>query len=340
MIVWLASYPRSGNTYLRLILHHGFGLKTYSIYGDVHDIGSHAPTREVVGHELLPPGWTPEKAREEEQTWCVKTHELPTDDSKAIYVIRDGREALVSYFHYLHKYTEHPASIVDVIAGAVRFGLWSDHVATWNPLERPDTLLLRFEEFVSNAAGHAPRIAEFLQREPVETTFPRFEELKQMNPVFFRSGQRDSWKRSLNEQQQHLFWLLHRTSMKRYSYARDGAELVSVDSGFGATVREAIDARVNRLQSEMTRLETQKRSQEDRISHQHKELELQREQIEEQRRIIEEQRRIIEGLELRAGGQREQIDQLEAKVRQMIKSWSWKLTRPLRQVRGLFVRKD
>ena len=32
--VWLASYPRSGNTMLRTILWHGFAMKSGAIYNE------------------------------------------------------------------------------------------------------------------------------------------------------------------------------------------------------------------------------------------------------------------------------------------------------------------
>ena len=47
MIVWLASYPRSGNTFLRLVLHRLFGVPTYSVYED------HDPVALRVGPELV-----------------------------------------------------------------------------------------------------------------------------------------------------------------------------------------------------------------------------------------------------------------------------------------------
>ena len=34
MVVWLASYPRSGNTFLRIVLHRLYGVPTYSVYDD------------------------------------------------------------------------------------------------------------------------------------------------------------------------------------------------------------------------------------------------------------------------------------------------------------------
>jgi len=50
MIVWLASYPRSGNTALRVLLNRVFGLETLSLYDDRTDIGASEERARLVGH--------------------------------------------------------------------------------------------------------------------------------------------------------------------------------------------------------------------------------------------------------------------------------------------------
>lgn len=47
-IIWLASYPRSGNTYLRTVLWHCFELRSASIYPN--DLGGNAGLEEYTGH--------------------------------------------------------------------------------------------------------------------------------------------------------------------------------------------------------------------------------------------------------------------------------------------------
>jgi hypothetical protein len=47
VIVWLASYPRSGNTFLRVVLHNLYGVPTYSVYEDDD------PVAERVGPALV-----------------------------------------------------------------------------------------------------------------------------------------------------------------------------------------------------------------------------------------------------------------------------------------------
>lgn len=48
MIIWLASYPRSGNILLRIILKSVFGKETYSKYNDLKDIGANQKIMELV----------------------------------------------------------------------------------------------------------------------------------------------------------------------------------------------------------------------------------------------------------------------------------------------------
>ncbi|HMJ91237.1 MAG TPA: hypothetical protein VK530_15560, partial [Candidatus Acidoferrum sp.] len=90
MIVWLASYPRSGNTFFRIVLHHVYNLKTFSVYNDpeLEKIG----VAEVVGHETMPASL--DELRSSSEVFFVKTHELPADKDPAIYIVRDGRDAL------------------------------------------------------------------------------------------------------------------------------------------------------------------------------------------------------------------------------------------------------
>lgn len=101
-VTWLASYPRSGNTLLRVILKHCFGLWSQSLYQDQDFADS--DIREMVGHEDV--GKNPRRfvhiARRAGRSLYVKTHEAPpADQHPAIYVLRDGRSAVVSHFHYL-----------------------------------------------------------------------------------------------------------------------------------------------------------------------------------------------------------------------------------------------
>ena len=40
--------------------------------------------------------------RRSPETYVIKTHEPPATNDPAIYIVRDGRSVIVSYFHYLN----------------------------------------------------------------------------------------------------------------------------------------------------------------------------------------------------------------------------------------------
>ncbi len=96
-VTWLASFPRSGNTLLRVVLKRCFGLLSQSIYGD-HEFPDAAMTA-MVGEQAVGPDVQAflRVARAQGRSLFVKTHELPgADHHPAVCVLRDGRSALVS----------------------------------------------------------------------------------------------------------------------------------------------------------------------------------------------------------------------------------------------------
>lgn len=153
-IIWLASYPRSGNTLLRTVLWHCFGLRSASIHPN--DLYGNKVIENYVGHiEHDPDG----KIRFPPNTLpLVKTHEPPPDMNPAIYVVRDGRAASVSLWRFYGE--QYPLEAI--IEGQHHFGTWSGHVASWKPWERPNTLLIRYEEMTGNLPHVIEQISTFL----------------------------------------------------------------------------------------------------------------------------------------------------------------------------------
>src|ERR1700757_4813374 len=192
MIIWIASYPRSGNTLLRTILRRCFGLQTHSLYDD-SEIASLTEFSEIVGHvsHHLDPQSFYEKAAGSDHLYFVKTHDPPQDEAKAIYVVRDGRSSVVSHFHYLKDFVlEAECSLEDVIIGDCQFGSWSDHFEAWAPRERPNTLLLRYDDMLRDFNQVAKTLSAFIELPVLSSSSePRsFPELQAVDSKFFRSG--------------------------------------------------------------------------------------------------------------------------------------------------------
>jgi hypothetical protein len=192
MLVWVASYPRSGNTFVRMLLRSGFGLTSHSWHGsaDPGAFGS-ADVERLVGHRAtaVPQDDLIAWAQAQPDLCLIKTHEPPATDDPAIYVVRDGRSCMVSYHRYLNDIEHVSTSMQDVIEGRVFAGSWSEHLAAWQPTRRPHTLLLRYEEITARPEHAVARLGDFLRLAPHDGRIPEFEELRRLNPHFFRAGE-------------------------------------------------------------------------------------------------------------------------------------------------------
>src|SRR5688572_23760025 len=114
MIVWLASYPRSGNTMLRMMLNQVFGCDTYTKYFSRPGRNS---GKNLTGVKPLPGPW-PEcisTMAADEKTYFVKTHDRPEDDSRAIYIVRNGFAVVRSYQCYLRDFNNLTHSFEQII---------------------------------------------------------------------------------------------------------------------------------------------------------------------------------------------------------------------------------
>ncbi|MEM9271893.1 MAG: TIGR03032 family protein [Cyanobacteria bacterium P01_F01_bin.143] len=194
-IIWLASYPRSGNTLLRTILWHCFGLPSGSIYPN--DLGDNQELLQEVGHiEHSQDGklhFPPNSLR------LLKTHEYPTGAEPAIYIVRNGYAASAS----LHKFKQHTQSLETIITGQNEFGTWSDHLNAWQPWQRPNTLLLKYEEIIANFGDVLEKLSKFLQRDILKRKFPNRDSLSKIDGRWISS--KTDWQNYMSETEVRLF---------------------------------------------------------------------------------------------------------------------------------------
>src|SRR5579859_2578010 len=95
--VWLASYPRSGNTFLRILLENLFRLPTYSVYR-IETQEYHDPSADALqAAPFLPRDW---RARltdsPDAPPILIKTHGPPEKFGQTLYLVREGRAVLDS----------------------------------------------------------------------------------------------------------------------------------------------------------------------------------------------------------------------------------------------------
>ncbi|MEM7022530.1 MAG: sulfotransferase domain-containing protein [Pseudomonadota bacterium] len=199
-IHWIASYPKSGNTWVRAIVdritrpEHAF---------DINALGDTAPsfaklTEEYVrAHQITlsaaAPGevrrcWTPvqrQLCEAADHDVFLKTHNVaatfdsgrfpdPASTASAIYVIRDPRDIALSYaYHYKMPLgiavtalcTSSAHNIKQEALGMTELLMsWGEHVQGWTTLKRRPLLVLRYEDLLADPVAGVARIAGFLDR--------------------------------------------------------------------------------------------------------------------------------------------------------------------------------
>ncbi len=209
MIVWIVSYPRSGNTFFRSILKSVFSMNTYSVYNDGQDISANPNLAKIIGHEhfdfeLL------EEYRNSSEIYFIKTHEIDVkikDSDKVIYLIRDGREATLSFMNYLNNYEYRNVCFSDVLDGCHSIGNWSNHILSWLQGVRKPDLIIRFEKLITNPHEIAKKVSSLLNLEQKTNEIHNFESLQSIDNKFFFSGKIDSWKNIISQDEHHYYWL-------------------------------------------------------------------------------------------------------------------------------------
>lgn len=149
----VASYPRSGNTWLTFLLVH---LARGDADFDV--VQSSAPG---VGAHQHAPGLLRGGGR------LLRTHEpFRSEYRRGVYVVRDVRDVVVSYFEYQRMMRRYTGSIEDFArlflkGRADGYGPWPAHVESWLSAPVP-VHVVRYEELRRDTASGLRGVADFL----------------------------------------------------------------------------------------------------------------------------------------------------------------------------------
>jgi hypothetical protein len=161
--VFLVSYPRSGNTWLRFLIGN---LCDPAVPVTFANLESRIP--DVYRH---PDAALVRLARPR----LLKSHEyLMPLYPKVVYLVRDPRDVAVSNYHYLRKVGSvlDSCSLDTFIPSFIRgefntFGTWGDHTGGWigARLHSPRFLLLRYEDLHTDPHAALHALAAFLTLE-------------------------------------------------------------------------------------------------------------------------------------------------------------------------------
>lgn len=169
--VFLASYPRSGNTWIRSLISSCFFGSALTNFKDTKNdempiVGFHRRARPVVQG----------KGR------LIKTHESYRSEYKrAIWIVRDPRDVLVSEYRLALR-SQYFSGTLDEYANdfvslpRIAPSNWMVHTRSWvdSPIAgTPQMLSLRFEALRAEPEKHVRSILEFLGMTPSEETVGR-----------------------------------------------------------------------------------------------------------------------------------------------------------------------
>lgn len=212
MIVWIAGWPHNGSTLCRQILKDSFEIPSVSCYLE-SELESLFP-----GSEKFSDKWNCDKIAthdylyEHNEAFVLKTHELPLDDCPAIFVYRDGRDAVVALSNFW------TLPLRNSICGiGCAFGTWSSYYYGWNPKQRPNTLMVKYEDMVLQPNDVAQDISNFFGFKQKHDYIDDFEEKKKEYPYLFKD-RIGGWKKRLKDDDLDLFWTYHGSVMKELGY--------------------------------------------------------------------------------------------------------------------------
>lgn len=205
-IIWVASYPRSGNTWVRAFLANLFGpgegprdlnnelcadISSRALYNAVQG----GPTNNLPPEELVRLRGEVQKTivRSTPDSVFVKTHSwfgdqfrLPLIDPEltagAIYVVRNPVDIAVSAAHYFGadvsamvgrmadtNFQTAPSSkrVVEYVNS------WSQHVASWTWQRHPKIIILRYEDIFAAPEATFTELVGFLGLKPPQSQLAR-----------------------------------------------------------------------------------------------------------------------------------------------------------------------
>ena len=231
-MIWLASFPRSGNTFLRNILYHVYGLESGSFHQESYDVEPDLFDKyPVIKTHLLP-------------------EELPTayQNHPKVYLVREGRDALTSMAHHRKNFLNPDSDLYQnmtesiIAAEESFFGGWSMNVAQWT---RAADIVIRFEELIKNPLEEVEKLRAIYPDLPqpmkeklptfetqhsgdskygsVHDQFDSFSQTEGYAQKFFRKGEAGQWQQEMPAELQTMYWKLHGQVSEGIGYLESGA---------------------------------------------------------------------------------------------------------------------
>lgn len=160
---FLVSFPRSGNTWTRFLIGNLVRPNEPITFLDVERV---IPDTSAVSKRYLNRIPRPR---------IIKSHQFfDSRYKKVIYIVRDPRDVVLSYYNWQRKYGELddqyplqqyiPRFIGGDLPGLFGWGSWGEHVLSWLATRHgtPNFLLLRYEAMLAEPTRELAKVGRFL----------------------------------------------------------------------------------------------------------------------------------------------------------------------------------
>jgi hypothetical protein len=196
-IIWLASYPKSGNTWLRAFLHNFLRApdRSYDI-NRLTDLTAGESMLDLYRAQdpALDQHYTDERVRElrplvhraitrsSPDTVLIKTHNALVEEdghplisldltAGAIYVVRNPLDVAISFSHHNRTTIDNMIDFMGAKSAATVsneknvyevYDSWSGHVASWTATPSPTLHVMRYEDMLANPQKSFAAVVKFL----------------------------------------------------------------------------------------------------------------------------------------------------------------------------------
>jgi len=172
-IVWLASYPKSGNTFIRMLLHTYYFGKSQ----DSEEIARKIPDlHQLLSQKKVLDVQADQKIFVKTHFCLSATHPYAEATTGFIYILRDPRDVLISNARY-HGLDKNPDDLrkfaISFINnyGVLRWrqmnmGSWPEHVSSWlYSVNKIPQIFVKYADLRTDTANALKRVVSFLGEE-------------------------------------------------------------------------------------------------------------------------------------------------------------------------------
>lgn len=151
--IFIVGYPKSGNTWFQNI-----------VTGLVYGVDPEYACDSIV-QDLVPDVHSKRYYKRYASPMFFKSHALPNHKyRRVVYLLRDGRDAMVSYWRMKQALSSNPIDFMNLIKGEKLFpSKWHTHVESWmeNPF-KSELMIIKYEDLKENTVYELQKFCEFI----------------------------------------------------------------------------------------------------------------------------------------------------------------------------------